>query len=120
MYETPLPKVVREDDAGTVARPVELGRERVDVVAVDLHRLPAERLEAVGERLEVEHLARVAERLLPVGVDNRSEAPEAVVRGEHRRLPERALVALGVADQHEDAPLRALHPTCQGRTCANG
>src|SRR5204862_8259933 len=80
----------------------------VVVVAVHLARVPPERAPALYERLEAEHVARVAERLLPVDVDDRRQAGEAPVTREHRRLPRRALVALGVAQQAVDAPLRCV------------
>ena len=86
---------------------VDDGAQRGRVVAVDVVGVPAEGAPALLERREVEHVARVAERLLAVDVDDRDEVAEPVVGGEHHRLPDRALVALGVAHEHERAPRAA-------------
>ena len=66
--------------------------------------VPAEGSEALGERREVEHVARVAERLLAVDVDDRDEVGEPVVGGEHDRLPDRALVALARRSSSTNTP----------------
>ena len=77
-----------------------------------------------ADRREVEHVLRVAERLLAVDVDDRDEVRQPVVRGEHHGLPDRALVALGVAEQArtraapsaEGAPASAA-PAASERPC---
>src|SRR4051794_15381347 len=84
-------------------RLLERGADRLVVVAVDLARVPAERTPPQAERLEVEHVVRVAERLLAVDVDDRGQIAEPAMTGEHRRLPRRAFVALGVAQEAVDA-----------------
>jgi hypothetical protein len=99
---------LRNRDARRVPVGVERPRKRLVVVAVDLHDVPAERRPALGERREVEHVPRVAEGLLAVVVDDRDEVREPVVCGEHDRLPEGTLVALGVAHEDEHAPRRSL------------
>ncbi len=61
----------------------------------------------------------VAERLLAVEVDDHDEVREPVVGGEHRRLPDRALVALGVAENDEARARGALQPCRQRRAGAD-
>ena len=75
---------------------------------VDLPRVPAERAPAIDQGREREHVGRLPERLLAVQIDDDGEPPETVMGGVHDRLPDRALVALGVAHEDEDAALRAL------------
>ena len=111
MNETPLPNVVSGDQdvrraSSWLSRAPRA--ERVVVVAVHLAGLPAERRASAPRSSEVEHVARVAERLLAVQVDDRHELVEPVVGGEHHRLPDRALVALGVAEQHARRAGRGL------------
>ena len=75
----------------------------LDVVAVDLDRVPAERAGPLGEdgRVPADHrLAALAE---PVDVDDRGEVVERVVRGVLERLPDRALGHLAVAAEHPHA-----------------
>ena len=110
MYETPLPKTVCASSTCGVPPPassvVDRRRDRRASWPSTLVRRPSRRPPALVERREVDHVARVAERLLAVDVDDRDEAREPVVGGEHDRLPDRALVALGIAHQHERAPRR--------------
>src|SRR5262245_55499754 len=65
----------RHDDARSAitSRLLERRAACFVVVSVDLPRLPAERAPALHERLRVEHVARVAECLLAVRVDDRHE-----------------------------------------------
>src|SRR3712207_4832182 len=123
----PLDAVLHEGHAAAERRPRDehmrragLDVERVDrrdepgdVVAVDLAHVPPEGPEALADVTEVEHIARVAERLLAVDVDEGDEVREAVMGGEHRGLPYRALVELRVGEDHEDAAPRALHASGQ-------
>ena len=102
------------DDHGRPARgPDGLLIRRVDrrhVVAVDLDRVPAERLRAalVGVQVPADHrLARLAE---PVDVEDRGQVVEPVERGVLERLPHRPLGHLGVAAQHPDAVGQAVEP----------
>ena len=79
------------------------GLDRLDVVAVDRDRLPAERLDAADVAVEVpaEHrLARLAEA---VDVDDRGDVVELLPAGVLEGLPHRALGHLGVAAQHPHA-----------------
>ena len=82
--------------------------ERLDVVAVDLVDVPAEGAPPRAQWVEVEHVARVSERLLAVDIDDRDEVRQTVVGREHHSLPQRALVALRVAGHHVDRARRAL------------
>ena len=104
MYETPLPKVVAASTTWAAVAVVvddgEGGSKRVDVVPVDLVHVPAEGAPPLAERIEVEHVPCMAESLLSVDVDDGDEIRQPVMGGEHHRLPDRALVALGVAEQH--------------------
>ena len=82
-----------------LVRPVDL----LDVVPVDLDRVPPERSRAldVHARVPADHgLAALTE---PVHVDDRSEVVELVVRRVLVGLPHRALRHLAVAAEHPDA-----------------
>ena len=79
--------------------------DRLDVVAVDLDRVPPERTRALGEDARVPPDHRLSALPEPVHVDDRREVVEAVVRGVLERLPHRALGQLRVAAQHPD-PVR--------------
>ena len=74
-----------------------------DVVAVYLDHIPAERTPSLGERIEGQHVPRITQGLLPIQVDDRNQVRQAPVRRLHHRFPERALIALRVAEQDEDA-----------------
>ena len=74
--------------------------DRLEVVAVDLDRVPAERLGARRVRVEIPAHHRLAALAEPVDVDDRGEVVEAVVRCVLERLPHRALRHLAVAAQH--------------------
>ena len=74
----------------------------LDVVSVDLDRIPAEGSRAldIDARVPADHgLAALAE---PVHVDDRSEVVELVVRRVLVGLPDRALRHLAVAAEHPD------------------
>src|SRR5205823_2630385 len=90
--------------------------DRPDVMTIDLVDVPAEDTPALRHRGQVQHLLRVAERLLAVQIDDRDEVGEAVVRGKHHRLPERALIALRVADEDEAPAPRALQARRERRS----
>ena len=87
-------------------RPV--GRDRlpvclvdlVDVVAVDLDRVPAEGASAVCVGIEVPAVHGLAALPKPVDVQDRDDIVELVVGGVLERLPLRAFGHLAVADQH--------------------
>ena len=81
------------------------GVHRLDVVAVDLDRVPAERL---GPRAVVVELPLVHRRAAlpePVDVEDRRQVVELVVPGVLERLPDRPLGGLAVAAEHPD-PVR--------------
>ena len=71
----------------------------VDVVAVDLDRVPAEGPCAVGVGVEIPAVHRLAGLAEPVDVDDRGQVVEAVVCGVLERLPDRSLGHLAVAAQ---------------------
>ena len=73
-----------------------------DVVAVDLDRLPAERLGAAAVRVEIPAVHRLARLAEPVHVDDRDQVVEAVEAGRLERLPHRPLGHLGVTAQAPD------------------
>ena len=71
----------------------------LDVVAVDLDDVPVERAELVGDGAEAHDLGAGAVDLQAVVVDDRDEVGEALVGGEHRRLPDLALLQLAIAER---------------------
>ncbi len=77
--------------------------DRADVVAVDLDRVPAERLRPVRVRVEVPAVHRLAALAELVHVDDRGQVVEPVEGGVLERLPHRALGHLAVAAEHPDA-----------------
>jgi hypothetical protein len=77
--------------------------DRLDVVAVDLDRMPAERPEAIRERGQVPAVHRLAPLAEPVDVDDRGQVVELVERSVLGRLPHRPLGHLAVAAEHPDA-----------------
>ena len=109
-----MPLIVRATIA--VGRPVVDGClavggvDRVDVVPVDLERLPAERLEAAGVRGEIPAVHRLAPLAEPVHVDDRREVVELVERGVLRGLPHRALGHLAVPADHPRAERQLVQP----------
>ena len=104
---TPLPLIVRA--ITTVGWPVVavgfgVGRvDRLDVVAVDLDRMPAERLRPRAVVVELPLVHRRAALPEPVDVEDRGQVVELVVPGVLERLPDRALGRLAVAAEHPDA-----------------
>ena len=84
------------------------GVDRLDVVAVDLDRMPAERLEPARVRGEVPAVHRLATLAEPVDVDDRGEVVELVEGRVLRRLPHRPLGHLAVAADHPDAEREAV------------
>ena len=111
---TPRPFIVRATIAvGRLADRLRLGvgaLDRLDVVAVDRDRVPAEGLQAahVGVEVPAQHrLARLAEA---VDVEDRDQVVEALPAGVLDRLPHRALGHLAVAAQAPDAERQAVEP----------
>jgi hypothetical protein len=82
--------------------------DRGDVVAVDLERLPAQRLGAPNEHAGLSLVHRRPALSEPVQVQHGHEAVHLVERGGFHRLPHAALRHLGVAEQHEDASGRTV------------
>ena len=82
--------------------------DRVEVVAVELDRVPAERLRSRDVRVEIPADHRLAALAEPVDVDDRREVVELEVRGVLERLPHRALGHLAVAAEHPHAARQAL------------
>ena len=74
----------------------------LDVVPVDLDRVPAERAEALGVRGEIPAVHRLAALAEPVHVDDRGQVVELVEGGVLGRLPHRSLGHLAVAADHPD------------------
>src|SRR5215475_9994906 len=106
MNETPRPKTVWASSTCGLVAPDGVRSRLAIVSAIAAGLVPSTSCTSHPNasqraRAGVHHVLRVAERLLAVDVDQRDEVAEAVVRGEHRRLPYRALVALGVAQQGE-------------------
>ena len=95
-----------DDDGGLPGRRDRLAErlvDRVDVVPVDLDRVPAERFGARGVDVEVPADHRLAALAEPVHVDDRREVVELVVGGVLEGLPHRALGHLAVAAEHPHA-----------------
>ena len=67
---------------------------------------------------ERQHLVAAAGRLPLVVVDDDADVLELLGGREHRRLPDRALVALAVAQQREDAVAAALDPAASAMPSA--
>ncbi len=84
--------------------------DRVDVVAVDRDRVPAEALGAAHVAVEVPAVHRLARLAEPVDVDDRGQVVELVERAVLERLPDRSLRHLGVAAQAPDAVGQAVEP----------
>ena len=97
---------LRDDDdglAGDVRRLGVRAVDRLDVVAVDLDRVAAEGARAVGVRVEIPAVHRLAALAEPVDVDDRDEVVELEMRRVLERLPLRALGDLAVAAKRPDA-----------------
>ena len=101
--------------------------DRLDVVAVDLDRVPAERARPVRVRVEVPAVHRLAALAEPVDVDDRDEVVQLVVGGVLECLPLRALGDLAVAQEHPDPegqPVELLagerHPDAVGKALSEG
>jgi hypothetical protein len=77
--------------------------DRLDVVAVDLDRVPAEGAGAVGVGIEVPAVHCFAALAEPVDVDDRGQVVEPVEGRVLESLPHRPLGDLAVATQHPDA-----------------
>ena len=102
----------RHDQRGTVVggRIAVRAIDRVDVVSVDLDRVPAERQRAVAEHVGVPAVHRRTALPETVHVEDRGDAARAVERGSLHRLPHRPLGHLGVAQQHPHARRDVVHP----------
>ena len=94
-------------DDGRAAFHVRRLRERtvdlLDVVTVDLDRVPAEGASTLGVGVEIPAVHRLARLAEAVHVDDRREVVEPVVSRVLERLPDRPLRHLAVAAQHPDA-----------------
>ncbi len=106
MNGTPLPLTVRAMTAcgravATGLRSPEHRHEGVQVVAVDLRHVPAERRELRAQIAGVAHVAGAPVDLQAVAVDDGHEVVQLAVRREHGGLPHLALLALAVAQQRE-------------------
>ncbi len=75
----------------------------LDVVPVDLDRVPAERPRPSEVALEVPPAHRLAPLAQPVDVEDRGQVVQLVVRGVLEGLPDRSLGQLAVAAEHPDA-----------------
>ena len=103
------------DRLGDDHRRLPLGRDRLcvrrvdrlDVVPVDLDRVPAEGLGPLRVGVEIPAVHRLAALAEPVDVDDRRQVVELLVGGVLEGLPHRALGHLAVAAQHPD-PVRKL------------
>ena len=84
----------------------------LDVVTVDLDRVPAEGPRALDVHLGVPADHRLAALAEPVDVDDRGQVVELVVRRVLEGLPHRALRHLTVAAQHPDAGGQAVELLC--------
>lgn len=73
------------------------------IVAVDFADGPPTGTPFVGEGREIENVADIAQALNFVVVDDGGQTIEAVMRGEENRFPDRAFVALAIAQEHEYA-----------------
>ena len=80
---------------------VESVDERIDVVAVNLACLPAERGELGAHIAGVAHIGGVAVDLQMVAVDDGHKVVQVLMGGPHGGLPNLALLALAVAEQAE-------------------
>ena len=99
---------VRHDHGGLAVRVERLRVRAVDlleVVPVDLDRLPAEGLGPLRVRVQIPAVHRLAALPEPVHVDDRGQVLELVERGVLEGLPHRALGHLAVAAQAPD-PVR--------------
>ncbi len=105
---------VQDDDH----RPVDAGRQRPahrrEVVPVRLADLDVEARERPADRVERGDLARRAEALEPVVVDQDRQVGEPLVGRENHRLEGRALLPFAVGGQAEDPPRPALQPGREG------
>ena len=77
--------------------------DRLDVVAVDLDRLPAERMRAVAVDVQVPADHCLAALPEAVDVDDRRQVVELVVRRVLEGLPDGALGGLAVSEEHPRA-----------------
>ena len=101
----------RDDDrrfAGRRGRIAVGGVDLLDVVAVDLDRVPAEGTSALQIPLEVPAVHRLAALAEAVDVEDRGQVVQLVVPGVLERLPDRALGGLAVTAQHPDAVRQAV------------
>src|SRR5438034_950819 len=93
------------DDRG---RPADADRlvvrtvDRLDVVSVDLDRVPAEGPRAIRVRVEIPAVHRLAALPEPVDVDDRDQVVELVERAVLERLPLRSFGDLAVPAEHPD------------------
>ena len=86
------------------------GVDLLDVVAVDLDRVPAERAQAVRVRGQIPAVHGLAPLAEPVDVDDRGQVVELVEGGVLGRLPHRALGHLAVPADDPDPERQAVEP----------
>ena len=91
------------------------GLDLVDVVAVDLDRVPAEGLDPALVAVEVPAEHRLAGLAEAVDVDDRDDVVQALPAGVLEGLPHRALGHLGVAAQAPDAVGQLVQVACRHR-----
>jgi len=89
------------------------------IVAVDAQRVPAERPPFRAERLEADRIRHPPERLELVVIDDSTKVREPVMPGEHRRFPDRPLVAFAVAKDDEHALISAEALEVERHPCAD-
>ena len=89
--------------------------DRLDVVAVDLDRMPAEGLRPVRVRVEIPAVHRLAALAEPVDVDDRRQVVELLVGRVLEGLPDGALGDLAVAAENPDAVRQAIEPLARER-----
>ena len=75
-------------------------QQRLDVVAIDDERVPAERVPARGNLVHLVLELRVAALAERVDVDDAAEVVELVIERDVRRFPHRAFGHLAVAEEH--------------------
>jgi hypothetical protein len=92
--------------------------DRLDVVAVDLDRVPAESLGPLRIRVEIPAVHRLSALAEPVDVDDRGQVVELLVGAVLEGLPHRALGHLAVTAECPD-PVRKLVEPLAGQRDAD-
>src|SRR5947209_4447685 len=105
--------------AGESVEPAHNVTHLPDCVTVDLVHVPTEGAPALRQWFEIDHVPRVAEGLLSIRVYDGDEVRQFMVCREHDGFPHGSLIALGVAQDDEDAPLRFLQTGSERRSSAD-